>query len=162
MISNERYTPLTDFMEMAIAEAQGARADGDYAVGSVIIKNDKLVIASGNRTRRNQLATAHAEKIVIERASKLLGYRHLTDCVVYTTHEPCPMCAGAISMAQIPFVVVGARLEDMKEYAIKNGNHNWRWRTIDIPASYVFKRSIPSPTLIPDFMREECLKLFHS
>ena len=52
--------------------------------------------------------------------------------------------------------------EDMKEYAIKNGNHNWRWRTIDIPASYVFKRSIPSPTLIPDFMREECLKLFHS
>lgn len=162
MTIKERYIPESGFMHMAISEALGARAEGEYAVGSALVMKDRLIAASGNRTKRDNLATAHAEMLVIARASRILGQRRLTNCIMYTTHEPCPMCAGAIVMAQIPLVVVGAKLEDMQEFANKNGNETWKWRTIDIPATYIFARSDPSPKIIPDFMREECIKLFHS
>ncbi len=149
-------------MEMAISSALQAKSAGDYAVGAVLLKNERIVCVTGNRTKRDNVVTAHAEILAIEKASQKLNYRHLTDCVIFTTHEPCPMCAGAIAMAQIPVVVVGARLSDMQDYATEFGNVFWKWRTIDVPASYIFDRSSPSPRLVVDFMRQECTDLFHS
>lgn len=156
------FQPERKFMEAAIEEALMAKERGDYAVGSVIVKDEEIIAGVGNRTRSLGVATYHAEVLVIEQASLLLDQRHLEDCVLYTTHEPCPMCAGASVMAKLKGIVSGARLQDMIDYAKNNGNDAWVWRTIDIPAPFILARGNPKLFYVADFMREECIELFHS
>src|SRR5262249_31581955 len=96
------------WMGRALDQARGAAAEGDVPVGAVIVRDGKVVAASGNRTLRDQDPTAHAEFIVIrETAAKLKSWR-LERCTLYVTLEPCAMCAGAIVLARIPRVVFGA------------------------------------------------------
>jgi len=96
------------WMELALAEASAAATAGDVPVGAVIVRDDKVVAAAGNRTLRDQDPTAHAELIVIRQASAMLGSWRLERCVLYVTLEPCAMCAGAIVLARVPRVVFGA------------------------------------------------------
>jgi tRNA(adenine34) deaminase len=96
------------WMELALAEASAAATAGDVPVGAVIVRDDKVVAAAGNRTLRDQDPTAHAELIVIRQASATLGSWRLERCVLYVTLEPCAMCAGAIVLARVPRVVFGA------------------------------------------------------
>jgi tRNA(adenine34) deaminase len=96
------------WMELALAEASAAATAGDVPVGAVIVRDDKVVAAAGNRTLRDQDPTAHAELIVIRQASAMLGSWRLERCVLYVTLEPCAMCAGAIVLARLPRVVFGA------------------------------------------------------
>ncbi|MBI2583566.1 MAG: nucleoside deaminase, partial [Candidatus Aenigmarchaeota archaeon] len=104
----------------------------------------------------------HAEILAIRKASKFLGTRHLRGYILYTTHEPCTMCASASVWAMLDGVVSGATIQDMAAYRNKYGNGKWLWRTIDIPASEIFQKGTPSPFHVGEFMREECRKLFHS
>jgi tRNA(adenine34) deaminase len=96
------------WMELALAEARAAATAGDVPVGAVIVRDNKVVAAAGNRTLRDQDPTAHAELIVIRQASAALSSWRLERCVLYVTLEPCAMCAGAIVLARLPRVVFGA------------------------------------------------------
>lgn len=149
-------------MEAAIAQALHARNEGDYAIGAVIVRDGKIISRATNRSKIEQDATQHAEIVAIRTASKLLGSRYLDNCILYTTHEPCPMCAAAVVWAKMSGVVSGARMEDMTEYRIKNGTSSWQWRTIHIPAREVLKKGEPHIEIVEAFMRDECKELFHS
>jgi tRNA(adenine34) deaminase len=92
------------FMGLALKEAESAGAQGEVPIGAVIVCNDVVVAAAGNQVETSRDATAHAEIVAIKRVSELLGRWRLTDCTLFTTLEPCPMCAGAIRLCRIPAV----------------------------------------------------------
>jgi len=99
-------------MTMALGQAgEAAAASDDVPVGAVIVDNATGdVVAVGRNTREAcQTAIGHAEIQAIEQACKKKGNWRLSDCTLYVTLEPCPMCAGAILHARIPRVVCGAK-----------------------------------------------------
>ena len=149
-------------MRAAIEEAVKAKEAGDYAIGAVIVKNGTIIARSPNRTKKDQDPTQHAEAAVIREAVKILGHRHLNGCILYTTHEPCPMCATAAVWARLEGLVFGARIEDMDNFRVKNGNNEWTWRTVGISVSEIFAKGEPKVELVEDFMRDDCRQLFHS
>lgn len=154
--------PQEKFMCLAIEEAEKAQKANDYAIGAVIVKNDKVICSANSHTLRDEDPVAHAECVAIIEASKKLKSRHLKNCILYTTHEPCPMCAGAVVWAKMKGVVYGAKCEDMKEYSKKYGNEKYLWRTINMSCKEVLDKSNENIEMIKDFMREDCIKLFHN
>ncbi|MBY0527442.1 MAG: tRNA adenosine(34) deaminase TadA [Gemmataceae bacterium] len=96
-------------MEMALDEADQAAAEDEVPIGCVIVSFKQGVIGRAHN-QREQLhdPTAHAEMIAITQAAEALHSWRLEDCALYVTLEPCPMCAGAIVLARLPFVVYGA------------------------------------------------------
>ena len=98
------------YMLRALELARECVADGDVPVGCVIVSPDGQIVGEGrNRREADGLATAHAEVEAINMACKALGSWRLTDCTLYVTLEPCPMCAGAIINSRIGEVRYGAR-----------------------------------------------------
>jgi tRNA(adenine34) deaminase len=97
-----------DWMRAALDEARAASAAGDVPVGSVVVCDGLLLTRAANRTVRDQDPTAHAEMLAIRAASAALGRWRLDDCTLYVTLEPCAMCAGAIVLARVARVVIGA------------------------------------------------------
>lgn len=96
-------------MALAIAEAEKAASLGEVPVGAVLISATGEVIASAsNRTITDSDPTAHAEILALRAAGRLTGNYRLTDCTLYTTIEPCAMCAGALVNARISRLVFGA------------------------------------------------------
>ena len=89
------------FMLKAIENAKIAFRNGDVPVGAVIVKNGEIIAEAYNEREYSQSATAHAEILAIERACERLQRWRLSDCEMYVTLEPCPMCAGAILNARI-------------------------------------------------------------
>jgi tRNA(adenine34) deaminase len=108
-----------DFMDLALKEAQAAAARGEVPIGAVIVKDGAVLAAAGNRTRELNDPTAHAETLAIREAGAKLGSERLTDCDLWVTLEPCPMCAAAISFARIRRLYYGA--EDPKGGAVVSG-----------------------------------------
>ena len=107
-------------MQRAIAEAEAAGLRGEVPVGAVLIGPDGAVLAAaGNRTRELCDPTAHAEILVIRQAAAKLSSERLTNCDLWVTLEPCPMCAAAISFARIRRLYFGAA--DPKGGAVENG-----------------------------------------
>ena len=99
-------------MRMALAEAVSARDVGEVPIGAVIVdaSGDVLAVAS-NRTITDNDPTAHAEILALRIAAKRIGNYRLTGCTLYTTIEPCVMCAGALVNARIDRLVFGAHDE---------------------------------------------------
>lgn len=96
------------FMKMAIKEAKKAEKIGEVPVGAVIVK-DGIVIGRGyNKRESKQQAIAHAEIIAIKNACSKLKTWRLSECDIYVTLEPCPMCAGALIQARIRRLYFGA------------------------------------------------------
>jgi tRNA(Arg) A34 adenosine deaminase TadA len=155
-------TPSPGLMRVAIEAARESRAAGDYAVGSVVTRDERVISKAGNRTHLDNDATQHAELIVLRAAAKVLGTKDLSGCTLYSTHEPCAMCMGAMVWARVRHVVFGATIEDHKRYRDRYGNERWRWRVLDIPARAIAELADPPIELVAGFMREECLGLFHS
>lgn len=98
------------YMELAIALAREAAADGEIPVGAVVVDRESgAVIGRGrNRREKDHSPTAHAEILAIEEAAQTRGTWRLSGCTLYVTLEPCPMCAGAIINARIDRLVFGA------------------------------------------------------
>jgi tRNA(adenine34) deaminase len=95
----------TEAMQLALDEARLAAEAGEVPVGAVIL-NDGAVIATGqNRTLRDCDPTAHAEVIALRVAAQAVGNHRLNGCTIYTTLEPCSMCAGALIHARIAQLV---------------------------------------------------------
>ena len=96
------------FMQQALREARQARDEGEIPVGAVIVCDGRILARTHNNTERLNDVTAHAELMAITAASSALGAKYLTDCTLYVTLEPCPMCAGALAWSQIRRIVYGA------------------------------------------------------
>jgi len=96
------------FMGEALKEAKKAYEADEVPVGAVVVANDLIIARAHNLTERLNDVTAHAEMQAITAAANHLGGKYLTDCTIYITVEPCLMCAGALSWAQISRVVWGA------------------------------------------------------
>lgn len=112
--------PPNSHMQLALAEAEAAASRGEVPVGAVIVSREgKVLAAAGNRTRELCDPTAHAEILSIRAACVDLRSERLTNCDLYVTLEPCPMCATAISFARIRRLYFGAW--DPKGGGVDNG-----------------------------------------
>jgi tRNA(adenine34) deaminase len=109
MFADPRHPFHIAHMEMALEEAALAVEEDEVPVGAVIVSLETGVIARAHN-QREQLTdpTAHAEMIAITQAAQALGSWRLNNCILYVTLEPCPMCAGAIVQARLPFLAYGA------------------------------------------------------
>lgn len=97
-----------NYMMAAIREAETARSEEEIPVGAVVVCKGRIIAKGHNMTERLQDPTAHAEMIAITAATEAVGGKYLTDCTLYVTLEPCPMCAAALGWAQIGRIVYGA------------------------------------------------------
>jgi tRNA(adenine34) deaminase len=96
-------------MREAIGEATAAAADGEVPVGAVVVLNGRVIARGRNRSIRDCDPTAHAEIVALREAAAAVGNYRLTGAIVYTTVEPCAMCAGALVWARVARLVYGAR-----------------------------------------------------
>ena len=149
------------FMRKAIEAAQESGRKGDYAIGSVVIRGDKIV-SVGEETLKSgkDPVNGHAEIDAIRKACKKLNQPYLEGCVLYSTHEPCPMCASAAIWAKMEGIVFSVSREDMINEMKKKMGEKFSWRQIEIPCVYVLNKGSPKLKLISGFMRGEGLKLF--
>jgi tRNA(adenine34) deaminase len=95
-------------MRLALEEARAAGGEGDVPVGAVVARGDEVVARAGNAREREQDPTAHAEILALRQAAGAVGSWHLEGCTLYVTLEPCAMCAGALVLARIDRLVLGA------------------------------------------------------
>jgi tRNA(Arg) A34 adenosine deaminase TadA len=96
------------WMEQALEQARQAAVAGEVPVGALVIKDGKILGRGQNRNLRENDPTAHAEIIALRQAAAAVGNHRLTACVLFSTIEPCSMCAGALVHARIGRLVYGA------------------------------------------------------
>jgi tRNA(adenine34) deaminase len=95
-------------MHLAIAQAQAAALRGEVPVGALVVLDDRILAAAGNRTITDCDPTAHAEIVALREASRKTGNHRLTGASIFVTVEPCAMCAGALVQARVTRLVYGA------------------------------------------------------
>jgi tRNA(adenine34) deaminase len=142
-------TPHERHMRRCIELARHAIPSRDTPVGSLIVDGEALVAEGVESVRARQDATAHAEMEALRAAFAQRGSRDLTGCALYTSVEPCIMCAYAIRLARISVVVSGARGAD--------GNH-----VASGHAVLTDERTAPNhppPLVIRDVLAQECQKV---
>ncbi|HZK02048.1 MAG TPA: tRNA adenosine(34) deaminase TadA [Anaerovoracaceae bacterium] len=131
------------FMKEALIEAEKAFIAGEVPVGAIIERNGKIIGRGHNRTESRKDPTAHAEIIAIRQAAETIGGWRLIDSNIYVTAEPCAMCAGAIVLARIANIYIGAA--DPKSGACGS--------IMNIPND---RRLNHSPIIHTGVLREEC------
>ena len=99
------------WMRQALAAAHEAQERGEVPVGTCVVEGESILAVAGNRTRTDQDPTAHAEIVALREAASRAGNYRLTNAVVYSTIEPCVMCAGALIQARVRRLIYGARDE---------------------------------------------------
>ena len=109
------------WMREALQAAREARAAGEVPVGTCVVIGDELLSVAGNRTRMDCDPTAHAEIVALRAAAQKLGNYRLANAIVYSTLEPCAMCAGALIQARVSVLVYGAA--DEKAGAVESHFH---------------------------------------
>ncbi len=108
MVDHEQY------MRIALEEAERGAAEGNVAVGSVLVDGHNVVARGRNLVISTSDPTAHAETVALRHAGEQLGHTDFSDLTLYTTFEPCPICCGAILASGVRVLVMGARY-DLKE-----------------------------------------------
>ena len=98
-----------EWMRVALEQARYASELGEVPVGGVLVRDGVQIAVAHNLRQTRCMATAHAEILAIEEGCRQLGGRRLSDCTLYVTLEPCPMCAGALVSARIGRIVFGAK-----------------------------------------------------
>jgi tRNA(adenine34) deaminase len=98
-----------DFMREALAEAEVSQEQGEVPVGAVVILDGGVIARGHNSVIRLNDPTAHAEIVALREAARAIGNYRLTGATVYSTIEPCAMCAGALVHARIARLVYGAK-----------------------------------------------------
>lgn len=96
-------------MRQALNEARQAYDKDEVPIGAIIVCQNRIVARAHNLTEALNDVTAHAEMQAITAAENVLGGKYLTDCTLYVTLEPCPMCAGGLLWSQITRIVYGAK-----------------------------------------------------
>ncbi len=133
-------------MQLAINEAKKSLKTGDVPIGAIVVFDGKIIARGHNQVEFKKSPTAHAEVIAIEKAAKKIGYKHLLDCDLFVTLEPCAMCSGAIVLARIKRLVFGA--SDPKSGASVS--------LYNIPQDERLNHFVE---IIPNVLEEECSKL---
>lgn len=136
-------------MQMCIALANIAKQRGDSAVGSVIVKNNVVIGKGIEGGKTYHDITYHAEIEAIRQATKLLKTQNLSDCILYTTHEPCIMCSYVIRHTGIESVVIG----------ITTGEIGGLSSHLPLLADETIKRWTKPPEIIKSILEKECLEL---
>jgi tRNA(Arg) A34 adenosine deaminase TadA len=139
------------FMKLAIALSRENVENGiGGPFGAVIVKNGRVISKSANRVTATNDPTAHAEVTAIRLASEKLRSFDLSDCVIYTSCEPCPMCLGAIYWSRISKIYYA----NTKHDAAKIGfDDKFIYDELDLPAE---KRKLP----VIQLMRKEAQEAF--
>jgi tRNA(adenine34) deaminase len=137
------------FMRLAIEEAARGGAEGNMAVGSLVVEGDRVVAYGRNREAADGDPTAHAEMVAVREAVRLLGSPSLAGLTLYTTWEPCPMCAGAIMASGIARLVLGARFEPAVS----------RWRGYAIERLIELTEWGDRLTVVTGVLSDECVKV---
>jgi len=138
-------------MRQAIRQAQAGIAAGQSPFGAVIVRNELLVGAGHNEVWMRGDPTAHAEVVAIQRATRDLASIDLSGCVIYTTCEPCPMCATAIHWARFDAAICGATIGDAAAAGFNE---------LLMPAAELYRIGRSRVRLTPDVLRSECAALF--
>lgn len=139
-------------MNIANQEAlQGVKSNEGGPFGAVIIKDGVIVAQGHNEVLKTNDPTAHAEVVAIRKASEVLGRFDLSDCEIYASCEPCPMCLAAIFWSRIKTVNYGCTKRDAADIGFDD---NLIYEFIKDPVAYSTHLN-----LIP-MDREECLKSF--
>jgi tRNA(adenine34) deaminase len=97
-----------EFMRVALAQAELARAEGEVPIGAIVVLDGEIKGRGHNAVIQNSDPTAHAEIMAMRDAAQRLGNYRLTDATVYSTIEPCAMCAGAMVHARVAKLIYGA------------------------------------------------------
>jgi len=135
-ILNDEY-----YMRQALNEARQAFDKNEVPIGAVIACQGRIIARAHNLTETLNDVTAHAEMQAITAAENVLGGKYLTDCTLYVTLEPCPMCAGGLLWSQIPKIVYGAT-DEKKGYSL-----------------FLPQILHPKTTVISGVLAEECASL---
>ena len=112
MEKNDEY-----FMQEALKEARKAFEMDEVPVGAVIVCDRKIIARAHNLSEKLTDSTAHAEMQAFTMASSFIGGKYLSECTLYVTIEPCPMCAGASFWAQLGKIVYGSK-DEKRGYSI--------------------------------------------
>ncbi len=151
------------FMAEAIKAAQESGDRGDYPIGAVLVK-DGDIISRGYETLKssNDPINGHAEIDAIRKATReVLKQPYLEGCTLYSTHEPCPMCATGAFWAKIKTIVYSVSREDMIEQMSKKATGKFSWRQVDISCKDILSHGSGHVVeLIPGVLRNEGIKLF--
>ena len=142
--------PLERYMLLAIAQAETSLRIGNHGFGAVVIKNGDIVAQEHDSDETDRDPTAHAELKAIRKASSLVGM-DLSACALVCTHEPCPMCSGAIVWSRIGLVAYGYGIVD----AIAEGRDR-----IDVNCEEIFSRSRAAVRLQKGLLKERCAVLY--
>jgi len=97
------------FMAEALIEAKHAYEKDEVPIGAIVVQNGKIIARAHNLRETLQRTATHAEMLAIHKANEETGFWRLDDAILYTTVEPCMMCAGTIIQARIKTVVYGAK-----------------------------------------------------
>ncbi len=95
------------FMGEALRQAERAAGRGEVPIGAVMVRAGRIIARAHNQVEGLRDATAHAEMLAITQAEAVLEDWRLSDCDLYVTKEPCPMCAGALVQARVRRVIFG-------------------------------------------------------
>ncbi len=97
-----------EYMHLAIVQAQAAALRGEVPIGALVVRDDRILAAAGNRTITDCDPTAHAEIVALREAARQTGNHRLVGTSLYVTVEPCAMCAGALLQARVARLIYGA------------------------------------------------------
>jgi len=140
------------FMKIALEEAKLSLREGNKGFGAVIAKGTHLIVRTHDTDVTDNDPTAHAETKAVRIAFKQLG-GNLSDCVLFATHEPCPMCCGAIVWSRLPSVVYSVSISD----SLKMGR-----TMVDVRASDIFRKAPWKITCATGLLKNECVHLYES
>lgn len=132
----------SEFMKKALILAKNAALHADVPVGAVIVCDGKIIAEGQNKREKDNNSLLHAEIEAINEACRYKNSKYLTDCTLFVTLEPCPMCAGAIINSRIGKVVYGA-------YDDKAGCFGTLADFTDLPFNH-------KPEIIGGYMEKEC------
>jgi guanine deaminase len=139
------------WMSLAIDRARAGIAAGQTPFGAVIVRGSALIAAAHNEVWSRTDTTAHAEVVAIQRACAALGSIDLSGCEIFTTTEPCPMCASAIHWARIARCICGATIGDAAAAGFNE---------LHLPARDLYRAGRSTVLMAEGVLRERCAALF--
>jgi len=140
-------------MRQAIHSATENLTTGDGGpFGACIVKSGEILVVARNTVLRDTDATCHAEVNAIRAASRLLQQYDLSDCTIYSTTEPCPMCFSAIHWAGIKQIVYGTSIQDVQKLGFNE---------LPISNQQMNQLGLAGMDIYADFLRDECQALLN-
>jgi guanine deaminase len=146
------FIPDKKYMRLAIAQAQknlSSLCGGPF--GACIVKDGKVLAFARNTVLKND-PTAHAEINAIRRATRMMKHHDLSNCQIYSTTEPCPMCFSAIHWAHIDTCVYGTTIADAKKIGFNE---------LCITSRKMKNAGKSDIRLVPGFLKKECAQVLH-